>query len=52
MTVISATHDYKMLDVSDRIIWIRDGKIDKIENRADLDIQLGGMAGQEEYEKH
>ncbi|MDR3709783.1 MAG: ABC transporter ATP-binding protein [Capsulimonadaceae bacterium] len=47
VTVISATHDYKMLDVSDRIIWIRDGKIDKIENRADLDIQLGGMAGQE-----
>src|SRR5579872_4764489 len=26
VTVISATHDYKMLDVSDRIIWIRDGK--------------------------
>ncbi len=24
-TMISATHDFKMLDVSDRIIWIRDG---------------------------
>ena len=48
VTVISATHDYKMLDVSDRIIWIRDGKIDKIENRADLDIQIGGMAGEED----
>jgi len=49
VTVISATHDYKMLDVSDRIIWIRDGRIDKIENRADLDIQLGGMEGKDEH---
>jgi putative ABC transport system ATP-binding protein len=43
VTVISATHDYKMLDVSDRIIWIRDGVVEKIELRADLSIQLGGM---------
>lgn len=46
VTVISATHDYKMLDVSDRIIWIRDGKVEKIENRADIDIQVGGMEGE------
>jgi len=37
-----------MLDVSDRIIWIRDGKIDKIENRADLDIQIGSMGGEQD----
>jgi putative ABC transport system ATP-binding protein len=43
VTVISATHDYKMLDVSDRIIWIRDGVVEKIELRSDLNIQLGGM---------
>ena len=41
VTIISATHDFKMLDVSDRIIWIRDGTIDKIENRADLKIATG-----------
>jgi len=44
VTVISATHDYKMLDVSDRIIWIRDGKVEKIERREDINIQTGGMS--------
>lgn len=29
VTVIAATHDLKMIDVSDRIIWIRDGKVEK-----------------------
>jgi putative ABC transport system ATP-binding protein len=43
VTVISATHDYKMLDVSDRIIWIRDGVVEKIELRSDLSIQIGSM---------
>ena len=41
VTVISATHDLKMLDISDRIIWIRDGMVEKIENRADVKIQTG-----------
>ena len=40
-TVISATHDHKMLDVSDRIVWMVDGKIDRIELREDLDIEVG-----------
>ena len=39
-TVISATHDHKMLDVSDRIVWMVDGKIDRIELREDLDIEV------------
>jgi len=41
VTVISATHDIKMLNVSDQVIWIRDGRIDKIEDREDLDISIG-----------
>jgi len=45
VTVIAATHDMKMLDVSDRILWIRDGKIDKLENREDLDIKIGHIDG-------
>ena len=36
VTVISATHDFKMLDVSDRIIWIRDGQIDEEASGANL----------------
>ena len=40
-TVISATHDIKMLNVSDQVVWIRDGRIDKIENRDELEISVG-----------
>jgi putative ABC transport system ATP-binding protein len=43
ITVISATHDMKMLNVSDRILWIRDGKIQRLEKREDLNIELGGL---------
>ncbi|MHA2363077.1 MAG: ABC transporter ATP-binding protein [Candidatus Hodarchaeales archaeon] len=35
-TIITATHDLKMINISDRIIWIRDGKVDRIEDRADV----------------
>ncbi|MGD9972460.1 MAG: ABC transporter ATP-binding protein [Desulfatirhabdiaceae bacterium] len=41
VTVISATHDIKMLNVSDQVVWIRDGLIDKIENRDELSISVG-----------
>jgi putative ABC transport system ATP-binding protein len=43
VTVISATHDYKMLNVSNKVIWIRDGRIERIQNRDELDIQTGGV---------
>ncbi len=39
VTIISATHDLKMLDVSDRVIWIRDGRIAKIEDRAKIQLE-------------
>jgi putative ABC transport system ATP-binding protein len=41
VTIISATHDIKMLNVSDEVIWIRDGAIDKIEQRDELNISVG-----------
>ena len=41
VTVITATHDHKMLDKSDRILWIKDGQKDKIQNRSELDIRVG-----------
>jgi putative ABC transport system ATP-binding protein len=50
VTIISATHDHKMLAVSDRIIWIRDGQIDRIQRREELKIEEGtieGAGGQE-----
>jgi putative ABC transport system ATP-binding protein len=44
VTVISATHDIKMLNVSDQVVWIQDGRIDKIENREELSISVGQIA--------
>ena len=41
VTVISATHDHKMLSASDRIVWIRDGRVDRIVDREDLVIEAG-----------
>ncbi|MEJ2058761.1 MAG: ATP-binding cassette domain-containing protein [Desulfofustis sp.] len=43
VTVISATHDYKMLNVSDQVIWIRDGRVEKIQDRSELEIRTGGF---------
>jgi putative ABC transport system ATP-binding protein len=47
VTIISATHDYKMLNVSDQVVWIRDGKIDKIQERSELEIRTGGLESAE-----
>jgi len=47
VTVITATHDTKMLDVSDRIFHIQDGKIAKIETRAEIKLRVGMLDGQE-----
>ena len=47
VTVISATHDFKMLNVSDQVVWIRDGRVDKIENRDELSISLGDIGTKE-----
>ena len=40
VTVISATHDLKMIDVSDRIIYLRDGRIDRYETRAEVYVSI------------
>ena len=45
VTIISATHDLKMLDVSDRIVDIRDGVIERIRNRDEIDVQVGEVGG-------
>jgi putative ABC transport system ATP-binding protein len=47
VTVISATHDFKMLNVSDQVVWIRDGLIDKVENREELSISVGEIGSRD-----
>ena len=46
VTIISATHDHKMLSVSDRVVWVRDGVVDRIMNREDLKIEVGTIDGE------
>lgn len=41
VTVVSATHDHNMLAVSDRVVYLRDGEVERVVNREDLDIQVG-----------
>jgi len=40
VTVVCSTHDHKMLDISDRIVWMRDGRIEKIARRDEVDIHI------------
>ncbi|MDP7249424.1 MAG: ABC transporter ATP-binding protein [Planctomycetota bacterium] len=47
VTIISATHDMKMLHVSDRILWIRDGQVFRLEERENIDIQVGHIGDEE-----
>ena len=41
VTVVSATHDHNMLAVSDRVVYLRGGEVERVVNREDLDIQVG-----------
>lgn len=43
VTIVSATHDMKMLSVSDRVVWIRDGLIHQIKARSELKIRVGNI---------
>jgi len=40
VTVICATHDYKMLAVTDRIVWMEDGQLKRIANRGEIEIKI------------
>ncbi len=44
VTVVSATHDHAMLAVSDRVVHLRDGTVEKIVSREDMDIRVGHVA--------
>lgn len=45
VTVITATHDARMIDISDRVVWIRDGRIERVANRSELQVLTGRMGG-------
>lgn len=39
VTVIAATHDHKMLAASDRVCWIRDGRLERIASGAEFRLE-------------
>jgi len=39
VTIICSTHDHKMLASSNRVCWIRDGKLEKITRREDFKLE-------------
>ena len=41
VTIVSATHDLKMLKKSDRILWIEDGRIVRMAHPSEIDFSLG-----------
>ena len=43
-TIITVTHDDKMLTAADRMAWIRDGQMEKVANRDDIEIQIGSIS--------
>jgi putative ABC transport system ATP-binding protein len=43
-TVISATHDHKMLAASDRVVYLVDGRITDIKKHSELDIAIGTIS--------
>lgn len=44
VTIITATHDHKMLKNSDRVLWIKDGQVDRLEKAEDLHIDEGSIS--------
>ena len=45
VTIICATHDHRLISMADRILWIRDGKVDRIANRSDVTVETGSIGG-------
>jgi len=46
VTIICATHDHRMMNVCDRLMWIRDGMIERIANRDEVEVEVGSIEGE------
>lgn len=43
VTVICATHDHRMMNICDRLMWIRDGDIERIALRDEVEVEVGSI---------
>ena len=46
ITIISATHDMKMLSASDTVLWIDSGQIDRMAKKGEIEIAVGTIDGE------
>ncbi len=47
VTIVCATHDHRLLNICDRIMWVRDGKVERVEERANVKVTVGRIGGLE-----
>ncbi len=45
VTVICSTHDHRLLKMCNRIMWIRDGRVERVERSENLKIKVGTIDG-------
>ncbi len=47
VTTICATHDHRLIDMANRIMWIRDGQVERLADRSDVKVETGAIGGDE-----
>jgi putative ABC transport system ATP-binding protein len=48
VTIICATHDHRLISMADRIMWIRDGMMERLADRSEVKVQTGAIGGVED----
>ncbi len=48
VTIVCATHDHRFLNITDRMLWVRDGLIDRVRRRDEVTIEVGSIDGEKE----
>ncbi len=47
VTIVCSTHDHRLLSLCDRIMWVRDGTIERVEDASNVKITTGTIEGEE-----
>jgi putative ABC transport system ATP-binding protein len=47
VTIICATHDHRLINIAERIMWIRDGMVERLVGRSEVTVQTGAIGGEE-----
>lgn len=45
ITIITATHDMKMLSASDVVVWIKDGAVERVAGKGEFEVEIGTIDG-------